>query len=73
MLKFHVVKFDNVQNVPYFLLFSQCTKALSKSATRGARCAIFAHLRKIWQHWSLERDFFVKFSPFFLFWFEDGK
>ncbi len=50
---FYVVKFDNVQNEPYFCLFAQCAKALSKCARGGARCAIFAQLRKIWQHWSL--------------------
>ncbi len=49
---FYVVKFDNVQNAPFFGFFAQCAKALSKCARGGARCAIFAQLRKIWQHWS---------------------
>ncbi len=47
---FYVVKFDNVQNAPFFWLFAQCAKALSKCARGGPRCAIFAQLRKIWQH-----------------------
>ncbi len=48
--QFYVVKFDNLQNAPNFWLFAQCAKALSKCARGGARCAIFAQLRKIWQH-----------------------
>ena len=48
--QFYVVKFDNFQNAPYFWLFAQCAKAISKCAREGARCAIFAQLRKIWQH-----------------------
>ena len=48
---FYVVKFDNFKKAPYFWLFAQCAKALSKCARGGARCAIFAQLRKIWQHW----------------------
>ncbi len=47
---FYVVKFFNVQNVPHFWLFTQCAKVLSKCARGGTKCAIFAQLRKIWQH-----------------------
>ncbi len=43
---FYVVKFDNVQNAPYFWLFAQCAKALSKCARGGCQ---MRHFRAIAQ------------------------